>query len=347
MILAFESSCDDTSVALMDAQGIVLALRSQNQDAVHAPYGGVFPELACRNHTRWILPLLDQVFSDSGAQWKDVKAIAVTARPGLIGSLMVGVTTAKALALAKGLPLIDVNHLEGHLHACFVDRTSKGGALNYPFLGLCVSGGHTALYLVKGLGKYEKLGQTLDDAAGEAFDKFGKLIGLGYPAGPVVDKRAAGGDAKAYAFPRPLVKRNKDLNFSFSGLKTAGLEQVRRLAPAGSESDSSFDEKTIANLCASYQEAIVDVLIEKLVRAVKKTGIKTVVITGGVAANSRLRSRAEDWAKTIGVAVHTPPRSLCADNAAMIAYVGLQKYKAKQFTDLSLSPQALSNPKEP
>lgn len=331
-VLAIETSCDDTSVALVEAPGKVLAVRSLNQDDLHAPFGGVIPELACRNHTLALLPLLNEVFVESGIGWKDIDGIAVTSKPGLIGSLLVGVSTAKTLAYLNDKPLIGVNHIEGHLHApllTFGDYAPPPD-FDYPFVGLCVSGGHTSLHHVKALGKYTLLGRTLDDAAGEAFDKFGKLIGLGYPAGAKLDKLARGGRRDAFDFPRPLMKKD-ELNFSFSGLKTAGMMLVR-------ERPEVLENKS--DVCASYQEAIVDVLVAKLKRAVEKTGLKRAVITGGVSANSRLREAAQNWAAADGVQLLIPPLKLCTDNAAMIGLVGLLRLARGEKSDLKLSPEA-------
>jgi N6-L-threonylcarbamoyladenine synthase len=332
LILAIETSCDDTSVALVNDNDFVVGMKSQNQDDVHAPYGGVIPELACRNHTLRILPLLDQLLKETGTSWKQIDGIAVTSKPGLIGSLLIGVTTAKSLAYLHDLPLIGVNHLEGHLHAPLLKNQDYAPPedFDYPFVGLCVSGGHTSLYNVKALGKYTLLGRTLDDAAGEAFDKFGKLLGLGYPAGHLVDKLSREGNIKAYDFPRPLLK-NKNLDFSFSGLKTAGQLMLQKELAKGEVS-----EVIKADLCASYQEAIIDVLIEKLKRAVEKTKSKRAVITGGVSANSRLRAAATEWAKKAGVELLIPPLKFCTDNAAMIGLVGLRRFQSA----LDLSPEA-------
>jgi N6-L-threonylcarbamoyladenine synthase len=335
-VLAFETSCDDTSVALVAADGTVLGVKSQNQDEVHAPFGGVIPELACRNHTMRILPLLDELLRETKISWGQIDGISVTSKPGLIGALLIGVTVAKTLSMIHKKPLIGVNHLEGHLHAPLLrdESYSPHEGFDYPFLGLCVSGGHTSLYHVKGLGRYKLLGRTLDDAAGEAFDKFGKLIGLGYPAGAKLDQVAKGGDIKAYEFPRALMKKG-DLNFSFSGLKTAGSLEVQKLGGL-----SSLKREQISDLCASYQEAIVDVLVEKTARALESTGLKRAVITGGVSANSRLRDRASEKLKTMAVELLIPPIRFCTDNAAMIGYVGLKRLNRGERSDLKLSPEA-------
>lgn len=333
LVLGFETSCDDTSVALVESSGFVRGSLTQNQDDTHAPYGGVIPELACRNHTMRILPLLDELLKKTKVTWGEVDGIAVTSKPGLIGSLLVGVTVAKTLAAVHDKPLIGVNHLEGHLHAPLLrdDTYAPSEGFDYPFVGLCVSGGHTSLYAVKGLGKYQLLGRTLDDAAGEAFDKFGKFLGLGYPAGHRVDKLAAGGNTEAFEFPRALMKQKNNLDFSFSGLKTAGSLKIKELGGA---------EKFVPDLCASYQEAVVDVLVEKTLWAVKKTGLQRVVITGGVSANSRLRKLASERLGAQGVELLIPPLKFCTDNAAMIALVGLRRLERGEKSRLTLSPEA-------
>ncbi|MCC6278839.1 MAG: tRNA (adenosine(37)-N6)-threonylcarbamoyltransferase complex transferase subunit TsaD [Oligoflexia bacterium] len=333
LVLAIETSCDDTSVALVTDQDHVVSMESQNQDDIHAPFGGVIPELACRNHTMRILRLLDGVLTRSQVSWEEIDGIAVTSKPGLLGSLLVGVSTAKSLALAFQKPLIGVNHLEGHLHAPFLrlDLNDPIESKPYPFVGLCVSGGHTSLYYVQKFGQYRLLGRTLDDAAGEAFDKFGKLLGLGYPAGHVVDRMAIKGNKKAFNFPRPLNKSG-ELNFSFSGLKTSGAQTVKKLGEIG--------EGVVADLCASYQEAIVDVLIEKLQFAMKKTKCSRVVVTGGVSANSRLRAELLNLQAQKKAQVFLPPLKLCSDNAAMIGYVGLRLLQAGKRDKLTMGPQA-------
>lgn len=332
-VLAIETSCDDTSVAVVNSAGEVLALNSQSQDDVHGPFGGIIPELACRNHTSRLIPLVEKTILDSGYNWDEIDGIAVTSHPGLLGSLLVGVTTAKSLAFLNSKPLIGINHLEGHLHAGFLK--SKGYQPSsdspYPFVGLCVSGGHTATYHVRKFGKYEILGKTIDDAAGEAFDKFGKILGFGYPAGAQIDRLAKIGNALAYDFPRPLLRPKTSLDFSFSGLKTAGSQLVQRL---------QLSESVKADLCASYQKAIVDVLITKLQRAVEKTEVKSVVITGGVACNSALRKEAQEWAAKSKVQLFIPPPQFCTDNAAMIGLVGIKRLLLGEKSDLKLSPQA-------
>jgi N6-L-threonylcarbamoyladenine synthase len=331
--LAIETSCDDTSVALVHQSGAVIGLKSQNQDDIHAPFGGVIPELACRNHTMRILPLLSELFKETKITWKDIDGIAVTSKPGLIGALLVGVTVGKTLAMLHDLPIVGVNHLEGHLHAPFLRDSlySPPAGFDYPFVGLCVSGGHTSLYEVQKFGKYKLLGKTVDDAAGEAFDKFGKQLGLGYPAGAKVDLLAAKGDKMAFKFPKAFMKKD-DLQFSFSGLKTAGHLKINELG--------TLNDQRRSDLCASYQEAIVQVLVEKLIRALKVTGLKWAVVTGGVSANSRLRQVAQEKLNVIGCQVAIPPLRFCTDNAAMIGMVGIKKLNLGENDSLKLSPQA-------
>lgn len=340
MILGIETSCDDTSVALLTLKGEVAALRSANQDSAHRPFGGVVPEVASRQHTENLLPLIEGAMGEAGIGWEKVTGIAVTSRPGLIGSLLVGVVTAKALALAKQLPFIGVNHIEGHLLAPLLRDAGYGPpqGFDFPYLGLAVSGGHTHLFAVEAPGRYRLLGRTVDDAAGEAFDKFAKMLKLGFPGGVQVDRLAKQGDSKAFQFPRGLIHED-NLNFSFSGLKTAGLRAIE-IIPAGDL------EAHHADLCASYQAAIVDVLVEKLVRASRQTGLKNWTITGGVSANSGLRQRGLEAAKTAGATLALPPLRYCTDNAAMIALAGLYRFNAGEASAQDLSPLAHAAPSD-
>lgn len=338
LCLAIETSCDDTSVALVGHDGFVHGLVSANQDLAHAPFGGIVPEIAGRNHSLYILPLIEEVFKKSQKTWKEVEGLVVTNRPGLIGSLIVGIVTAKSLSQAHGLPMIGVNHLEGHIVAPFLKDVNYQSQfdMDQPFIGLAISGGHTSLYHVKKLGHYEILGATLDDAAGEAFDKFGKMIGLGFPGGVQVDKLGSQGKKDAFDFPRSMIKEDNFL-MSFSGLKASGQRQVESMKPEDVKAQRE-------DLCASFQEAIVDVLMAKLDRAVNKTGIKRVVITGGVSANSRLRARAEEWAKKKNVLLQIPPLKYCTDNAAMIGFAGILRLNQGERSDLALAPSPSSLP---
>jgi N6-L-threonylcarbamoyladenine synthase len=340
LCLAIETSCDDTSVALVGADGYVHGLVSANQDLAHAPFGGIVPEIACRNHSLNLLPLIEQIFKKSGKTWDEVEGIAVTNRPGLVGSLIVGVVTAKSLAQSRGLKLIGVNHLEGHILAPFLKDAQYQPQFSYdePFLALAISGGHTSLYQVDELENYKILGATLDDAAGEAFDKFGKMLGFEFPGGVKVDQTAQTGNPKAFDFPRSMIKED-NFRMSFSGLKASGQRMIESMGPENVQAQ-------LADLCASFQEAIVDILIAKLDRAVRETGIQNVIITGGVSANSRLRARGEEWAKKNHLQLQIPPLRYCTDNAAMIGYAGILRMNKQQFSSLSLGPSPNSAPND-
>lgn len=331
-VLAIETSCDDTSVSIVGHDGFVFAVCSANQDLAHEPFGGVVPEIASRNHSLNLLPLVEGTFKKASMNWDDIDGIAVTSRPGLIGALIVGVVTAKSLALSFKKPLIGVNHLEGHLLAPFLkdDRFAPPEDFKYPYVSLAVSGGHTQLYDVTGLGQYRVLGKTIDDAAGEAYDKFAKTMGLGFPGGVHVDRLAKDGNIKAYDFPRSMI-REKNYNFSFSGLKASGQRLVEKM----SEEER---RENVHDLCASYQEAIVDVLVNKMAKATKELGYSRAIVTGGVSANSRLRARSEEWAQKAGIQLVVPPIRYCTDNAAMIGYAGIQHLNAGNFSDQSLAP---------
>lgn len=340
LCLAIETSCDDTSVALVGHDGFVHGLVSAHQDLAHAPFGGIVPEIAGRNHSMHMLPLIEEALKKSQKTWKDIEGIVVTNRPGLIGSLIVGIVTAKSLSQAHQLPLIGVNHLEGHIVAPFLKDSQYQSQfeMDQPFIGLAISGGHTSLYRVEKLGHYEILGATLDDAAGEAFDKFGKMIGLGFPGGVQVDRLGAKGRKDAFDFPRSMIKEDNFL-MSFSGLKASGQRQVESMKPENVQAQKE-------DLCASFQEAIVDVLMNKLARAVEKTKIKRVVITGGVSANSRLRARAEEWAKKKNVLLQIPPLKYCTDNAAMIGFAGILRLNRGERSPLEMAPSPSSLPQD-
>ena len=309
LVLGVESSCDETGVALYDSAKGLLAHALHSQIAMHNDYGGVVPELASRDHIRRVLPLTRQVLHDSGHTLADLDGIAYTQGPGLAGALLVGAGMARALAFALDIPAVGVHHLEGHLLSPLLSDTPPV----FPFVALLVSGGHTQLMLVSGVGRYTLLGETLDDAAGEAFDKTAQLLGLGYPGGPVLSRLAATGDADRYSLPRPML-HSGDFDFSFSGLKTAVLTLVKK---AGIEQ--------AADIAAAFQAAAVEVLVSKSLAACAHAGAIRLVVAGGVGANARLRERLTGEAAARGVAVFYPRLEFCTDNGAMIAYAGAQR----------------------
>jgi N6-L-threonylcarbamoyladenine synthase len=311
LVLGIESSCDETGLALYDTERGLLAHAVHSQIDLHEAYGGVVPELASRDHIRRIVPLLRAVLEKAGRGREEIGAVAYTAGPGLAGALLVGAGFAEALALALNVPALPVHHLEGHLLSPLLSADPP----RYPFVALLVSGGHTQLMRVAGVGQYELLGETLDDAAGEAFDKTAKLLGLGYPGGPQLAALAARGRPGSHALPRPML-HSGDLNFSFSGLKTAVLTRVRERA---------LDEAEKADLCAEFQAAIVEVLSAKALAALKATGLKQLVVAGGVGANRALRAALDAGAQGIGARVFYPELDLCTDNGAMIAFAGAQR----------------------
>ena len=310
LLLGIESSCDETGVALVESHGSALPmLRSHalhSQIAMHQAYGGVVPELASRDHIRRVLPLTETVMAEAGRSLAEIDVVAYTRGPGLAGALLVGAGVACALGVALGKPVLGVHHLEGHLLSPFLSADPP----EFPFVALLVSGGHTQLMRVDGVGRYELLGETIDDAAGEAFDKSAKLMGLPYPGGPWLAKLAEGGNATAFKLPRPLL-HSGDLDFSFAGLKTAVLTQAKKL---GDQLEANR-----ADLAASTQAAIVDVLVKKSLLALKETGLKRLVVAGGVGANAHLREQLNAACAKRGVRVHYPELSLCTDNGAMIA----------------------------
>ncbi|MDX8402252.1 MAG: tRNA (adenosine(37)-N6)-threonylcarbamoyltransferase complex transferase subunit TsaD [Mariprofundaceae bacterium] len=321
LILGIETSCDETAVALFGSageSGRVLAERIASQIEQHAPYGGVVPEIASREHARLLPPMAQAVMTEAGADWRELNAIAVTAGPGLMGALLVGVSFARGAGLAHGLPVLPVHHMEGHLLAPGIE----GGLPAFPFVTLLVSGGHTMLVQADGLGRYRLLGTTLDDAAGECFDKTARLLGLGYPGGPAIARLAREGDAARVPLPRPLLNRD-NLDFSFSGLKTAVMHAIR-----GHEGDERFR----ADLAAAIELAVADVLSAKAVRACRREGVRALVVAGGVAANARLRAMLADRARAAGVRVHLPDPRHCTDNAAMIAHAGWLRLRAGMAT---------------
>jgi N6-L-threonylcarbamoyladenine synthase len=319
VILGIETSCDETAVAVLDSEGHILSNILDSQIEVHARYGGVVPELASRRHMECLELLTMEALKLAKISLSQLTGIAVTNRPGLVGALLVGVNFAKALAYATKIPWVTVNHLEGHLASAWLSNPH----LPTPTMVLIASGGHTHLALVPQYGEYRFIGWTMDDAAGEAFDKGAKMLGLPYPGGPAIDRLAEQGNAQYVSFPRPTL-HSDNFNFSFSGLKTALRYFVR------DEQHKGNSPLPLADIAASYQEAIVDVLVEKLCRAARQYDVKGISIVGGVAANSRLRFRLEERARTLGLHVSLPPRALCTDNGAMIAAAGLEKLKRNE-----------------
>jgi len=334
-VLGIETSCDETAAAVVTEEGEVLSDVVRSQVAAHAPYGGVVPEIASRDHARAIVPVIREALAQAGMGPTDVDGIAVTSRPGLLGALLVGLSAAKGLSLTTGAPLVGVDHLVGHLLAVFLRRGAEQPRVpDYPFIALLASGGHTALYRVDAprLASIRELGATRDDAAGEAFDKVAKLLGLGYPGGPVVDRLAATGDAARAmnAVPRPMARR-ESLEFSFSGVKTAVMRHVAALGrpPEG---------QALADLCAAFQAAVVNTLADKAARAARAEGVPRVVLAGGVAANRGLRKRMAEVADKRGLELYVPSLASCTDNAAMIGYAGALRLAAGEVDGLGLEP---------
>lgn len=370
LILGIETSCDETSVALVEDGERILASDVASQVKMHASYGGVVPELASRAHIQRLVPMIDDCLVRNNLCLGDVDAIAVTLGPGLVGALLVGVETAKGLAFASGKPLIPVHHVAGHLYSPFVSGASErhrilvleaehdgqgvkdcgkfteqtedaashtGPALQFPYVGLVVSGGHSSIVLVHSPTKFELLGETIDDAAGEAFDKLAKLLSLGYPGGPLVERAARGGNRERFALPRPMLGRgNRDLNFSFSGLKTAALKLVKDL---GGAQVVAADDQLTADVCASFQEAVVEVLLKKTGMALEQANYDQLAIVGGVACNGRLREATAMYLPR-GTQAMWPPPALCTDNAAMIAGLAFHHRHMNHACDLTLNARA-------
>ena len=327
-ILGIESSCDETAAAVVRDGREILSSVVQSQIDLHAVYGGVVPELACRAHIEAIVPVVDRAMREAGTGWDAVDGIAVTNTPGLIGSLLVGVSMAKSLALATGKPLAGVDHIHGHIYAVNLAFP----ALEHPFVSLVVSGGHTSLYHSRGETEHDLLGSTTDDAAGEAFDKVAKILGLGFPGGPVIEKLAKGHDPARVAFARTMLEP-ESLDFSFSGVKTSVLYHVRG---QDGKKPRPLDPAEIGTICAGFQEAVVDVLVEKTMRACARTGAKRIAVGGGVACNGRLREKMTAAASRIGATACFPPGRFCTDNAAMIAGLGYHLLREGKGADLTL-----------
>ncbi|MFP4498890.1 MAG: tRNA (adenosine(37)-N6)-threonylcarbamoyltransferase complex transferase subunit TsaD [Vulcanimicrobiota bacterium] len=323
LILGIESSCDETSVALVEDGKNAIANLVSSQINIHSEFGGVVPELACRRHVEVINPLLDKLFKDSHYKLEQVDAVAVTNGPGLVGALLIGVAAAKAIAFSINIPLIGVNHLEGHIYANYLEE----GKLNFPAVVLLVSGGHTTIFMVKGHGDYEIVGETKDDAAGEAYDKVARMLGLGYPGGPVIDKLAKEGQPGKVAFPRAMMEKKDNFDFSFSGLKTAVVYFLK---------DEKNKDIPAAHIARGFQDAVVDVLVKKTLRAAEKHGVGHIMLAGGVGRNSQLRSELVKAGKKRGMEVHLPSPEYCTDNAAMIAAAGYFLLQRNKVSDLSL-----------
>jgi N6-L-threonylcarbamoyladenine synthase len=331
-VLAIETSCDDTGAAvILDGREILSNIVS-SQVPIHQKYGGIVPELASRKHIESIVPIVTEALETAKVSLKEIDGIAVTQGPGLVGSLLVGLSFSKSISFATGIPFVGVNHIEAHLSAIFLEQRPP----KFPFIGLVVSGGHTSLFRMDGFGKYKRLGQTRDDAAGEAFDKVAKLLGLGYPGGPIIDELSKTGNPKAIRFPRPVLSKNS-LDFSFSGLKTAVVNYVK----THPEPPEGYPEDLIKDIVSSFQEAVVEVLVKKTVQAAQHQGLERVVLSGGVAANQRLRQMMKEEAFEQKLKIYLPSPSFCTDNAAMVGVVGYEYLKRGIRSPLSLN--AFSN----
>ena len=338
IVLGIETSCDDTAAAVLVDRRLRSSVVS-SQDAVHGPYGGIVPELASRHHVANILPVVHAALTQAEIGIGDVQGVAVTRGPGLIGSLLVGLSAAKGIAFGNGVPLVGVNHLEGHMLAIFLERE-----IDCPYVALLVSGGHTSLYLAEAPGRYRRIGATRDDAAGEAFDKGAKMLGLGFPGGRIIDQLARRGDPRAVRFPRATI-RDARYDFSFSGLKTALREFLRRehgvrFVPSAAPTAAALAEPLLADVAASFQEAVVDMLVVPTIEAAGALGVSRIVLSGGVSANSRLRARMQAEASERSLEVHFPSPRFCTDNAAMIAYAGAGRLERRERDDLALNASA-------
>ena len=331
VILGIESSCDDTSAAVI-SDGLLLSNVIASQK-VHESYGGVVPELASRAHQQNIVPVVSEALRQAGVSKRDLSAIAYTRGPGLLGSLHVGTSFAKGMAIGLDIPLIDVNHLHGHVLSHFVKKDPADQVPEFPFLCLLISGGNSQIVLVRSASDMEILGQTIDDAAGEAFDKCAKVMGLPYPGGPHIDRYAAQGDAKRFKFAKPNIP---GLDYSFSGLKTSFLYTLRD----NMKENPEFVKDNIADLCASLQATIIDILLRKLEKAIRSTGVRHVAIGGGVSANSGVRNAVEELTRRMNVTPWIPPREFTTDNAAMVAIAGYFKYLDKEYSTLDMPPYA-------
>ena len=356
IILGIDTSCDDTAAAVVENGTKILSNIVSNQTEIHKKYGGIVPELASRRHIEMIWPVVDEALKTAGIKLEGLSGVAVCHGPGLIGSLLVGCSFAKALCYSKGIPLVAVNHLEGHIFSSFLEEPKPA----FPFLALIASGGHTCLYRVDDFRKYRELGRTRDDASGEAYDKVAKLLGLGYPGGPIIEKLAQDGNPEAIDFPRAYLPETFD--FSFSGIKTAVLNYVKKSSlsqqstisppthpsPSRGEGEGGGESselqipnsQLIKDIVSSFQASVIDVLVKKTEWAIRKERIKRVILTGGVAANNELRKRMKEMCDERGSVIFMPSAYLCTDNAAMIASAGYYHFKAGNFAGLDLNPQA-------
>ena len=327
-ILGIETSCDETGVAIYDEEKGLIANQLYSQIEMHADYGGVVPELASRDHIRKTVPLIEAALKEANLTACDIDGVAYTAGPGLVGALLVGATIARSLAYAWNVPALGVHHMEGHLLAPMLEETPP----EFPFVALLISGGHTQLVKVDGVGRYELLGESIDDAAGEAFDKTGKLLGLDYPAGVAVSRLAEQGTPNRFVFPRPMTDR-PGLDFSFSGLKTFAANTIN----TNLDENGKLDEQTRCDIAHAFQQAVVDTILIKCKRALQQTGYKRLVMAGGVSANKQLRADLAEMMKSLGGEVYYPRPQFCTDNGAMIAYTGFLRLKHGEQTDLSVS----------